>query len=252
VIRLAAVFAAVTLGSIGTPDGTLTVSAAVSLTDVMGAMAGAYSSAGGSRLVFNFGASNVLARQIVNGAPVDIFISADEAQMNLISGAGMVEPGFCAPIASNQLAIVVRRDWKGQLPSAAALTQPDVRRIAVGDPAAVPAGVYAKQYLERLGLWPALQAKLLPAASVRGALAAVENGAADTGIVYATDVQRAAGLRAALVVSGSEAPRIVYPACVIRGSVRGAAARSFLKFLTSPEAARVFREYGFRPVADGR
>ena len=241
-----------TLGSIGVPDGALTVSAAVSLTDVMGALAGAYSGPGASRLSFNFGASNVLARQIVNGAPVDVFISADEAQMNLVSAAGMVEAGSCAPITENQLAIVVRSDWKGQLPSASALSAPEVRRIAVGDPAAVPAGVYARQYLERLGLWSALERKLVPAASVRGALAAVENGAADTGIVYATDARRGRGLRVAFVVSGSEAPRILYPACVIGTSARKEAARTFLKFLTSPEAARVLREYGFQPVADAR
>jgi molybdate transport system substrate-binding protein len=252
VIRIAAVFAAATLGAIGVPDGALTVSAAVSLTDVMGAVAGAYSASGGGRLVFNFAASNVLARQVVNGAPVDVFISADEAQMNLVSGAGMVDPGSCTPVTENQLAIVVRRDWKGRLESAAALTGSDVRRIAVGDPAAVPAGVYAKQYLERLGLWSALQRKLLPAASVRGALAAVENGAADSGIVYTTDARRGQGLRIALVVSGAGAPRILYPACVIRTSGRKAAARAFLKFLTSPQAARVFREYGFQPVADAR
>lgn len=248
-IRIAAAFAAVTLGSIGVSDGTLTVSAAVSLSDVMGAMAGAYSAAGGGRLVFNFGASNVLARQIINGAPVDVFISADQAQVNLVSDAGMVEGGSCTPITENQLAIVVRSDWTGQLASATALTAPDVRRIAVGDPAAVPAGVYAKQYLERLGLWSALQRKLVPAASVRGALAAVENGAADTGIVYSTDARRGRGLRVAWIVSGPEAPRIQYPGCIIRTSVRKDAARSFLKFLTSPQAQHVFREYGFRPVA---
>jgi molybdate transport system substrate-binding protein len=251
-LRAAVLLAAVSLGSIGVPNETLTVSAAVSLTDVMDAIGRAYAAAGGDRVTFNFGASNILARQIVNGAPVDVFISADEAQMDVVAQAAMVEAGSRLPIVQNQLAIVVRSDWKGQLTDASALAGSEIRRIAVGDPMAVPAGVYAKQYLERVGLWSSLQPKLLPAASVRGALVAVESGAADAGIVYTTDAQRSRGVRLAFAISGPDAPRIVYPACTVRTSGRKAAARKFLTFLTSQDAGRIFRDNGFRPAADSR
>jgi molybdate transport system substrate-binding protein len=251
-LRTAVLAVGVSLGLAGVPNQTLTVSAAISLTEVLGALATAYSSEGGGQIAFNFGASNLLVRQIVNGAPVDVFVSADEAQMDVAERAGMIEPGSRTVVVHNQLAIVTRGDWAGQIASAAALADSNLRRIAIGDPAAVPAGVYAEQYLRRLGLWPAIQRKLLPAASVRGALAAVANGAADAGIVYATDVSRARNVRLGFVVRGPEAPRIVYPACVVRTSQRKTAALRFVNFLASARAARVFREHGFLPARDSR
>lgn len=251
-LRTGALLLAVSLGSTGVSNETLTVSSAISLTEVMEAISRGYSAAGGGPVKLNFGASNLLARQIANGAPVDAFISADEAQMDLVARAGMIEAGSRVPIVRNQLAIVVRSDRKGQLTSAADLVAPEFRRLAIGDPSAVPAGVYAKQYLERMGLWSALQHKLLPAASVRGALAAVANGAADAGIVYATDAHRSDQVRRAFLVSGPDAPDIVYPACIVRTSAHKSAARRFLNFLVSTDAARVFRDHGFLPIAQTR
>jgi molybdate transport system substrate-binding protein len=252
VLRTVAFALALGLGAIRVPDNTLTVSAAVSLTEVMEAIGNAYSAAAGGQVRLNLGASNLLARQIVNGAPVDVFVSADEAQMEMVAQAGMIDPDSRTILVHNQLAIVTRNDWAGQLTSAAALAQPGLRRIAVGDPTAVPGGVYAKQYLQRIGLWSAVEAKLLPAASVRGALTAVASGAADAGIVYATDVRRSKDVRVALVVSGPDAPRIVYPACVVRSSARKAAARQFLAFLASARAAQISREHGFLPAGGNR
>lgn len=229
--------------------GQLTISVAVSLTEAMEEMAKEYEAAGGDRVVFNFGGSNMLARQIVNGAPVDVFISADAMQMDVVERAQMVAPGTRIALLSNQLAIVARAERSEALTSAASLTAKTVRRIAVGDPEAVPAGVYAKQYLERVGLWGTLQAKLVPAANVRAALAAVENGSADAGIVYVTDVRAARGVRVATVISGPDAPAIVYPACVIAQSRRRDAAVRFLRFLQTPAAGVVFQRHGFQPLA---
>jgi molybdate transport system substrate-binding protein len=218
----------------------------------MRGIARAYEASGGSRVVFNFAGSNVLARQIVNGAPVDVFISADRAQMALVEKAGMVSPGTCIPLLGNQLAIVARRERSEAPDSVWALATAGVRRIAIGDPEAVPAGVYAKQYLERVGLWQMLQPKLLPSASGRAALAAVENGGADAGIVYVTDARASDAVRVTTVVTGPDAPAIVYPACVISSSRRKNGAGAFLKFLQTPEAGRIFTEYGFQPLAAGR
>src|SRR5687767_15297110 len=121
----------------------LTVSAALSLTEVMQAVGRAYEAAGHGSLVFNFAASNVLARQIVNGAPVDVFVSADEAQMEIVQSAGFIMPGSRVPIVGNKLVLVVAA--RSTVKSLADLGTANVRRIAIGDPAAVPAGVYARR-----------------------------------------------------------------------------------------------------------
>lgn len=225
------------------------VSAAVSLTDALEEVAKAYTAAGGGRLAFNFGGSNALARQVAHGAPVDLFISADAAQMQIVERAGLVASDGVVPLVGNQLAIVVRRDRPKTGAPAEILGDGGVRRIAVGDPEAVPAGVYAKQYLERAGLWHTIQPKLIPFPHVRAALAAVEHGGADAGIVYATDARGSSDVRVAAVISGPDAPAIVYPAAVITGSRHRDAAARFLTFLQTPEATRIFERHGFRAPA---
>lgn len=194
------------------------VSAAASLTDAVSEIAKRYESKSGDTIVLNFGASSTLATQILNGAPVDLFLSADEAQMNRVATLVRV------PLLSNRLAIVGRPLLKA-------------RRIAIANPEAVPAGVYAKQWLQRRGLWTALEPKLIPTENVRGALAAVLAGNADSAIVYATDS------RIGEVILDS--PSIVYPAAVLRGAANVAGARRFLDFLQSRDAGMIFRRYGF-------
>jgi molybdate transport system substrate-binding protein len=228
----------------------VTVSAAVSLTEAIEAIVRTYTAAGHGRVVLNFAASNVLARQIVNGAPVDVFISADAAQMTIVEKAGLAPRESIVPLLENRLAITVRQDRVGTLTSAASLASSDVRRIAIGNPEAVPAGVYAKQYLESIGLWTALQKKMVPSVSVRAALAAVEHGGADAGIVYVTDARTSAAVRVAAVIEGGEAPQIVYPAVVISTSPRRDAAHAFVKFLQTAAASLIFRKFGFEPRAE--
>lgn len=223
----------------------ITVSAAVSLTDALSAVATEYANAGRGGIRFNFGASNVLARQIVQGAPVDAFISADEAQMDVVAKAGLIQDGSRIPLLGNQLAVVVPNDRPRTFTSIAQIADPALRRIAVGDPAAVPAGIYARQYLEQEGLWAAVQPRIVPTASVRGALAAVESGAADAAIVYRTDARGALRATVAWVVPADRGPRIVYPAAIVRGSRNAAEAARFLDFLRGDVAARTFSRYGF-------
>ena len=219
------------------------VSAAASLAGVMEKISFNYEKRTGIRVVVNTGASNTLARQITAGAAVDLFISADEAQMDVVRGE--VVANTRVDLVSNQLAIAVPADRPRTLQSARELTDPAFRRIAVGDPAAVPAGVYAKAYLERLGIWSVVSAKAVPSASVRIALAAVENGAADAAIVYRTDVMTAHGAVLALAVPVADGPRIVYPAAVIRGGRNREAASRFLAWLQQDEAEDIFEAAGF-------
>ena len=244
-VALAAALAALALAR---PPAPLTVSAAVSLTDSLEAIAQAYSASGGGPVRFNFAGSNVLARQIVSGAPVDLFISADQAQMSLAIAAGAVDAASRVELLGNRLAIITRPGGP-EIGDARALLQPAVRRIAIGDPVAVPAGVYSRQYLQAAGLWDALQPKIVPVSNVRAALAAVENGSADAGLVYETDAVSAGTSHTALVVSGPSAPRIVYPAAIVTSSRNRAAAERFLAFLRGSEAAAIFRKYGFLLLA---
>jgi molybdate transport system substrate-binding protein len=219
------------------------VSAAVSLTDVLQQLAPMYQQATGDQLVLNLGASNTLARQIRFDAGVDVFISADEAQMDAV--AMQIDASSRIDLLSNQLAIAVPDDRPRTMMSARDLLDPAIRRIAIGDPAAVPAGVYARQYLQSIGIWPDVGRKIVPAGSVRLALAAVESGAADAAIVYHTDVAIAAHAREALLIPAAEGPRIVYPAAIVRAGKNHDGGRRFLAFLQTPAAAAVFTRAGF-------
>jgi molybdate transport system substrate-binding protein len=237
------VAAALSAATVSAERPSVTVSAAASLTDVLAEIAAIYEKESGERVVLNFGASNVLARQIAAGAKVDLFVSADEAQMDVV--AQHIEPATRTAVFSNQLAIAVPDDRSRRFASVRDLLAPEIRRVAIGDPNAVPAGVYAKAYLEKVGLWGAVAAKMVPTGSVRLALAAVENGAADAAIVYKTDIAAARRARAAFLVPLSDGPRIVYPAAVVRDAPTREGARRFLAVLRGTEAARVLERAGF-------
>jgi molybdate transport system substrate-binding protein len=228
------------------------VAAAVSLTDALTAAAREAPGFDADQIHFNFAASNVLARQIVNGAPVDLFISADEAQMDVVATAGMLADGTRIDLLTNQLAVVVPDDRPRTFAGIRDLLDPAFKRIALGDPAAVPAGVYAKSYLENAGLWGSLQPRVVPTVSVRAALAAVDSGAADAAIVYRTDAQVARRARIAWLVPVDRGPRICYPAALIKRNAAPAEAKRFLDFLRSDGGSRVFQRFGFSPVPSGR
>jgi molybdate transport system substrate-binding protein len=226
----------------------ITVSAAVSLSDVLTAVADEYGRRALGSIRFNFAASNVLARQIADGAPVDVFISADDAQMDVVAAAKLIRAGSRVPLLRNQLAVVVPNDRPRTFRSIRDLADPAFKRIAIGDPAAVPAGVYAKQYLEAQGLWQAIEPRLVPAGSVRAALTAVESGAADAAIVYRTDARIALRATVAWVVSAADGPRIIYPGAIISTSAHPQEAQKFLDFMRSDTATRIFERFGFTPI----
>ena len=165
--------------------------------------------------------------------------------MNAVAQAGMVLDGTRIDLLSNQLAVVVPSDRPRTLTSIRDLADPAFKRVAIGDPAAVPAGVYARQYLEKEGLWTAVEPRIVPTGSVRAALAAVESGAADAAIVYRTDARTALRATVAWVVPASAGPRIVYPAAVVTGSRNASEAKRFLDYLRGPDAARTFDRLGF-------
>lgn len=222
----------------------ITVSAASSLTGVLTELAKRFEAATGERVRINAAASNTLARQIVEGAPVDLFISADEAQMAVAEKSGRIVTGTRVDLLSNQLVIVVPADTRDAIDNPAGLASARVRRVAMGQPEGVPAGVYGRQWLEKLGLWATVRPKTVPMPTVRAALAAVREGRVDAGIVYASDALTTRNVRIVYRVPVNEGPRIVYPAAVVAGA-NDATARRFLAFLQSPESRRVFEAAGF-------
>ena len=237
-------FAAMTLGT-PSAQAPLTVAAAVSLTNVLEEIATAYAKAGGGAVRFNLAGSNVLARQIVNGAPADVFISADEAQMDVVEKAGALVPGSRVALVENQLAIVTTPERAEIVRQDFAKAPPTIRRLAIGDPAAVPAGVYARRYLEKRGLWAPYESRIVPTTNVRAALTAVETGSVDAAIVYVTDLAAARTAVLALAIPIGEAPRIVYPAALLARSQQMSEAKRFLAFLRGPEAGAMFVRHKF-------
>lgn len=221
----------------------LLVAAAASLSGVAPQLSRAARDEATLDLRFTFAASNTLARQIVEGARVDVFISADEAQMDVVERAGRLVPGTRANVIGNQLVLISAN--AGTL-APDDLAAPEIRRIAMGDPAAVPAGVYGRRWLERIGLWDAVMPKVIPLPSAPAVVVAVQQGRADAGIVYATDA-RTHDHPAAHRVPPADAPPIVYPAAAIEGG-RTAEARTFLEFLQGSAARRVFEAAGFLPL----
>ena len=223
----------------------LHVAAAVSLSEVLEAASRKYEQATGERVVLNFAASNVLSRQIEEGAPVDVFVSADVNQMERLVVRDLVATDTLADLLANQLVVVTPAGRPLPSPAPGGLMDPAVRRIALGDPAAVPAGVYARCWLERLDLWSRVESRLVPSGSVRAALAAVEAGNADAAVVYLTDARTSRAVEVAYVVPLGQAPPIVYPAAVLAGSRAGGRARRYLSWLRGPEAASIFTAAGF-------
>lgn len=240
--------AALSLALAGAPGvgAELRVSAAASLSESMRELAELWRAGGGEPVVLNLGASSALALQIENGAPSDVFVSADEAQMDRLEAAGRIVEGTRRSLLGNRLVVVVPDDAPSPPAQASDLVGEGVRRIALADPALVPAGVYARRWLEALGLWDRVQPRVVPLENVRAALAAVDSGDADAAVVYATDARIARRARVAFEVPEAEAPAIRYPAAALRDAAAQAAARAFVEFLASPAARAVFERHGFR------
>ncbi len=223
----------------------ITVFAAASLTDALQEIAAAYEKATGDKVVFNFAASSALARQIQEGAPADLFFSADEAKMDDLEKRGLLAKGTRRSLLSNTLVIVVPADSGLTIASPADLAASKVRALALAEPQSVPAGIYAKEWLKSQKLWSRVIDKVIPTENVRAALAAVESGNVSAGIVYKTDAGISKKVKVVYEVPAAGGPKISYPLAVIAESKRQEAAHKLLEYLESPPALDVFRRYGF-------
>jgi molybdate transport system substrate-binding protein len=222
----------------------LTVSAAASLTGAFREIGGGFEAAHpGQKVQFNFAASGPLLQQIAKGAPVDVFASADQETMNQAEQHKLVVAATRANFVRNSLVVIVPAD-RAPPKALAELVAPAVRQVALGVPASVPVGRYSRAVLEKAGLWPQIEAKMIGAQSVRQVLDYVARGEVDAGFVYATDAALMPGkVRIAFAVP-TEQP-VLYPIAVVAASANAAVAESFVAYVGSPPAQAVLARYGF-------
>lgn len=223
----------------------LHVSAAASLTDALREIGTRYSAESGDTVLFNFGASSLLARQITEYAPADLFISADEQWMDRLQQRGFIANKSRKSILSNTLVIIVPSDSPLKINSPGDLVDPAIRAVAVAEPSTVPAGIYAKEYLRKAKVWDRITGKIIPTDNVRSALAAVESGNVETGIVYKTDALISRAVRVAYEVPAGLGPKISYPVAIVADSKEKQSAQRFLDYLQSAGARETFKKYGF-------
>jgi molybdate transport system substrate-binding protein len=221
----------------------LTISAAASLTEAFRDIGSRFEAARpGASVRFNFAASGVLLQQIAQGAPVDVFASADQETMNRAADQRLIDVDTRRDFAANALVLVAPPD--GEVRTLADLARPSVKRIAIGKPASVPVGRYTQQALETARLWAGLQPKLVHADNVRQVLDYVARGEVEAGFVYRTDAALARDkVRIALSVAG-HAP-VTYPVAVVSDSRQPALARDFATFVQGPEAQAILGRHGF-------
>ena len=225
-----------------------TVFAAASLTDAMQAVGKAYTARTEVPVRFSFAASALLAKQIEVGAQADVFVSADQQWMDHVERAGFLVAGSRRNMLRGRLVLIAPADSRATLRIAPnfllAKALGPTGRLAVGDPAYVPAGLYAKAALTRLGVWPSVQGKLAPADNVRIALSYVARHAAPLGIVYETDARAEPGVNVIGIFPETSHPPIDYPVAIVRGA--SPAARGFAAYLNGAQAKAIFRRFGFR------
>ena len=229
-------------------EGKVTVFAAASLTNAMQDIAKEYKKEKGVEVVSSFASSSTLARQIEAGAPADLFISADQKWMDYAVEKKSIDTASRATLLGNSLVVVApkasaqgeinindKTDWTSLLKGG---------RLALGDPAHVPAGIYAKEALQKLGAWETLSPKLAPAEDVRGALALVERSEAPLGIVYGSDAVASKGVKVVGTFPEDSHKKVEYPLASGDGH-KTATVSAFYDYLKGPEASAIFTRYGF-------
>jgi len=229
------------------------VSVAVSLKEAVEELGRGFMAARpGITLRYNFGASGDLQKQIEAGAPIDLFLSAAQRQMDELEKRNLVVAGSRRAFARNVLTVIKPADSRIDITKPVDLLEPRVGRIVIGSPRTVPAGQYAEESLRALGLWERLQPKLVFSENVRQALDYVARGEVDAGFVYTTDaVARAQGVKEAFRPPEDSYRPVVYPGAVVAASKQPALAQAFLDLLTSPQGRTVLSRFGFQPPPAG-
>jgi molybdate transport system substrate-binding protein len=226
--------------------GEILVSAAISLKDAFAELGSSFEKQTGIRVRFNLGASGLLQKQIEAGAPVDVFASAGEKQMDALQAQGLILTETRRDFARNSLVLITPARSKISIRSFADLTRPEVTRVAIGSPKTVPAGQYAEEALRNLKLWGVLQPRFVLAENARQVLDYVTRGEVDAGLVYTSDMGGANGeaVIAAQAPGGSHSP-IRYPIAVVKQSENGMHGRRFIDLVLSSGGQAILDKYGF-------
>lgn len=223
----------------------LGVWAPASLVDVLPEVTAAFRGPDDPPVTFSFDATSRIARQVLDGAPANLFLSADERWMDRVEQAGAIEPETRTQVLGNALVVITPGDRPRGWASLDELARSDLERIVLGGEA-VPVGRYAEQALRNAGLWQRLAPRVVRADHARAVLAWVARGEVDAGLVYRTDARSTPGVRVAFEVPSRLHPPIVYSAAVVRRSSHPKRARALLSFLRTDEAGRIFERAGFR------
>ncbi len=243
-----AVSLCLTVPASAVPAADVLIFAAASTSDALGDVNRGYAASGGARIAASFASSGMLARQIENGAPADLFLSANTDWIEYLSRRGRLSAALRRPLFGNRLALVAPRAGLARLdigPGMALVRALDGGRLAIADPRHVPAGRYAKTALTTLGVWDGLARRTAMGHSVRETLMLVERGEAPLGVVYATDAAASAKVRLLGLFPAESHPPIIYLVAVVAGRERPAVT-AYFRHLGSVAAGAVFRRHGFQ------
>jgi len=225
----------------------LTVSAAASLKEAAEELKDLYLKQHPNvSITYNFGASGTLQKQIEEGAPADLFISAGKKQMDDLAEKGLIVKESRKNLLTNELVLVAKKDSK--ITAFEDLMKPEVSKISIGAPESVPAGKYAQEVLTTMQLWDKLQPKLVLAKDVRQVLTYVETGNAEAGLVYRSDTIVAKESKIVAAAPANSHKPIDYPMAIVKNTKQQKAAEEFASFLSSDEAAKIFEKHGFKPI----
>lgn len=225
----------------------LTVSAAASLKDAVGELKTIYEKQHTDvTITNNLAASGTLQKQIEEGAPADLFISAGKSQMDALSQKGLIIEESRKDLLGNEMVLIAGKDSK--LTGFDGLTDPSIEKISIGTPETVPAGKYAQEALISLKLWDQLQSKIVQAKDVRQVLTYVETGNVDAGLVYRTDAIVGKDIKVISAAPEGSYKSIVYPIAIIKSTKYQKQTEEFVKFLQTDEAVKVFEKYGFKVI----
>ncbi|OKH39159.1 molybdate ABC transporter substrate-binding protein [[Phormidium ambiguum] IAM M-71] len=245
-LLLAIAFRVITPAPINAESTTLLIAAAASLQDALKEIDPIFEKANQAITVnYNFAASGTLQQQIEQGAPIDIFISAATKQMDVLQSKNLIVTDTRRNLLTNSLVLVVPSNSTLGLKSFRELTNPNVKKISMGEPRSVPAGQYAEEVFKNMGILERLRSKLVYGNSVRNVLGTVESGNANAGILYTTDARISSRVKQVATAPSNLHSPIIYPMAVIAASRHQQAAGTYAQFLASPQAQAIFKKYGF-------
>ena len=229
---------------------TLNISAAASLTDALTEIHTLYTKENSNITITpNFASSGTLQKQIEQGAPCDVFISAAASQMDNLEKGSMIVTESRKNLLNNKVVLVIPADSTLGLTSFNDLTKDIVKKIAIGDPKSVPAGTYGQQAFDKLGITESIQSKLILGSDVRQVLSYVESGDVDAGIVYSTDAVVSSKVKVVASAPEEINAKIVYPVAVIKASQNTDAAQDYIDFLFTAKAKEIFEKFGFTTIS---